>query len=87
MEQSKVEFIGRFISNSQKSRFRVESVMVDGEDVTGCQHPKNLDMTQTSFTKTMIQVFKRLKLYRRAKLTITITETEKEYGFQVTTNQ
>ena len=76
MEQSKVEFIGRFISNSRKSRFRVESVMVDGEDKTDIQNPNNLDMTQTSFTKTMIQVFQRLKLYKRAKLTITITETE-----------
>lgn len=76
MEQSKVEIIGRYISNSQKSRFRVDSVMVDGEDKTTIQHPNSLDMTQTSFTKTMIQVFQRLELYKRAKLTITITETE-----------
>lgn len=76
MEQSKVEFIGRFISNSQMSRFRVESVMVDEKDKTDIQHPNSLDMTLTSFMKTMIQVFQRLKLYKRAKLTITITETE-----------
>lgn len=76
MEQSKVELIGRYISRSEKSRFRVESVMVDGKDKTDIQDPNQLDMTQTSFTKTMIQVFQRLKLYKRAKLTITITETE-----------
>lgn len=76
MEQSKVEFIGRYISNSQRSRFRIDSVIVDEKDKTDIQHPNNLDMTQTSFTKTMIQVFQRLKLYKRAKLTITITETE-----------
>ena len=76
MEQSKVEFIGRFISSRQKSRFRVESVMVDEVDKTDIQHHNQLDMTQTSFTRTMIQVYQRLKLYKRAKLTITITETE-----------
>lgn len=76
MEQSKVELIGRYISNSQKSRFSVEKVKVDGKDITARHNPNQLDMTLTSFTKTMKQVFERLKLYKRAKLTITITETE-----------
>lgn len=76
MEQSKVEFIGKYVSNSQKSRFRVEQVMVDEVDKTTCWKPNSLDMTQNSFTKTMIQVFQRLRLYERAKLTITITEIE-----------
>lgn len=74
MKQSKVEFIGRYISNSQKSRFRVESLKVNDKDITARQKPDQLDMTQTSFTKTMKQVFQMLKLYKRAKLTITIDE-------------
>ena len=74
MKQSKVEFIGKFIHTRTKTRFRIDSVMIDDEDKTTIQHPESLDMTQTSFVNTMKQVYQRLQLYKRAKLTITINE-------------
>lgn len=74
MKESKVEMTGKYVSNSTKSRFVVDTLKVDGEK--SILHPNHSvkGLTQKQFSDLARQVYERLKLYDKAKLVLTITE-------------